>query len=361
MKKIVIPLIALAIVMLATSLAKRSAERQQAPAKHTGGGGVVVEVSSERDLNSFFSRMSATNSSGPRSDQLYVEVSALGNLDYFYDHKLGMKLAGEALGVRTEYVGPAEYDMPGMITAFEQALAKKGLRGIVVVGFEPALEPIINKAVDAGVPVVTVDADLPKSKRLAFVGTGNYKAGYEGGSKLAKLIGGKGKIAIMTKVGQSNLDERVSGYQDALAAYKDISVVQVVDTQSDAVIAAQVATAALRKNPDLAGIGCVEAAGGVGAATAVKEAGLAGKVKIVSMDRGNEVLELIGKGVIDATVAQRTALMPYYAVQILVDLNNQETTITRDNWKARVLPAPSYVDTGVILVDKSNYRYFLRK
>ncbi|MBV8967833.1 MAG: hypothetical protein JO331_02090, partial [Verrucomicrobia bacterium] len=35
------------------------------------------------------------------SDQLYIEVSALGSLDYFYDHKLGMQKAGEALGVKT--------------------------------------------------------------------------------------------------------------------------------------------------------------------------------------------------------------------------------------------------------------------
>lgn len=336
MKKLIIPLAILAIVMVATSMAKRGGEQE---GKMLG-----------RDLQS-----------RPQSDQLYVEVSALGNLDYFYDHKLGMKLAGEALGVRTEYVGPAEYDIPAMITAFEQALAKKNLKGIVVVGFEPALVPIINKAVESGVPVVTVDADLPESKRIAFVGTGNVKAGFEGGTKLAELIGGRGKVALMTKPGQSNLDERIKGYRDALGKFKDITVVQIVDTQSDAVIAAQVATAVLRRNPDLAGIGCVEAAGGTGAATAVKEAGLAGKVKVVAMDCGNEVLEQIGKGVISATVAQRTAIMPLYAVQILYNLSNQTIPITGDNAKAKVDPVPSYVDTGVIVVDSSNYKYFLRK
>ena len=54
-------------------------------------------------------------------DQLYIEVSALGNLDYFYDHKMGMQMVGKELGVRTEYVGPAEYDMNAMVAAFEQA------------------------------------------------------------------------------------------------------------------------------------------------------------------------------------------------------------------------------------------------
>jgi ribose transport system substrate-binding protein len=295
------------------------------------------------------------------STDLYVEVSALGNLDYFYDHKLGMELAGKVLGVRTEYVGPAEYDMTAMITAFEQTLAKKNLKGVVVVGFEPALVPIINKAVDSGIPVVTVDADLPQSKRVAFVGTGNYQAGYEGGRKLASLIGRTGKVALMTKVGQSNLEERIRGYRAALGQYDQIEIVQIVDTQSDAIVAAQVATAVLRKHPDLAGLGCVEAAGGVGAATAVREANLIGKVKIVAMDRGNDVLGLIREGTISATVAQQTALMPFYAVQILRQLNSQDIPITSDNARAGVSGVPSYVDTGVVIVDKSNYEYFMRK
>lgn len=335
MKKLIIPLIVLAVVMIATSIAKRVRKYKSAGA--------------------------ASSQSKAVSDDLYVEVSALGNLDYFYDHKLGMKLAGEVFGVRTEYVGPAEYDMTAMITAFEQTLAKKNLKGVVVVGFEPALVPIINKAVDKGIPVVTVDADLPESKRIAFVGTGNYQAGYEGGKKLAALIGYTGEVALMTKVGQSNLEERIRGYRAALGRYEAIEIVQIVDTQSDAIVAAQVATAVLRKHTDLAGLGCVEAAGGVGAATAVREANLVGRVKIVAMDRGNDVLELIREGTISATVAQQTALMPFYAVQILYQLNNQEIAITSDNATAGVSGVPSYIDTGVVIVDKSNCEYFMRK
>jgi ribose transport system substrate-binding protein len=295
----------------------------------------------------------------PKSDQLYIEVSALGNLDYFYDHKMGMEMVGKELGVRTEYVGPAEYDMNAMVSAFEQAIAKRP-NGIVVVGFESVLNPIIDKAIAAGIPVVTVDADLPDSNRLAFVGTGNFGAGVAGGHKLAELIGGSGKVAIMTKPGQSNLEERISGYQSALADYPGIEIVQIADTQSDPVIAAQAASALIQKFPDLAGIACVEGAGGSGAATAVREAGKAGEIKIVSMDRGNEVLEAIADGIISASVAQQTALMPYYAVQILYNLNNSNVAITTDNASAGVLGIPSMVDTGAIIVDESNYKYYMR-
>jgi ribose transport system substrate-binding protein len=302
----------------------------------------------------------APSAKGDVSGQLYIEVSALGSLDYFYDHKMGMEMAGRALGVRTEYVGPADYDMNAMANAFELAIARNP-NGIVVVGFESSLAALVDKAAARSIPVVTVDADLPGSKRIAFVGTGNYRAGFEGGRKLAALVGGRGKVAMMTKPGQSNLEERVRGYQDALKQSPGIEVVQVADTQSDPVVAAQAAGSLLQRHPDLAGIACVEAAGGTGAATAVKEANRVGKVKIVAMDRGNEVLEYIKDGVISATVAQQTALMPFYAVQILYNLTNNPVPVTTDNAKAGASGAPEVVDTGVVIVDKNNCQYFMRK
>ena len=293
------------------------------------------------------------------SGQLYIEVSALGSLDYFYDHKMGMEMAGKALGVRTEYVGPADYDMNAMANVFELAIAKNP-KGIVVVGFENALNALVDKAAAKGIPVVTVDADLPGSKRIAFVGTGNYRAGFEGGRKLAALVGGKGKVAIMTKPGQSNLEERMAGYRTALAESPGVSIVQVADTQSDPNVAAQAAATLLQKYPDLAGIGCVEAAGGMGAAMAVREAKKTGAVKIVAMDRGNDLLEQIKEGVVSASVAQQTALMPFYATHILYNLANHPLPITSDNAKAGVAGVPPVIDTGVIIVDQGNCEYFLR-
>ena len=92
----------------------------------------------------------------------YIYVSCMGNLEFFNAHKYGWKWAGEKLGVKTTYVGPAEYDLNAMIAAFDQAIAKPP-KGIVVFAFEPSFTPSINKAVDAGIPVVTILGDLPKS------------------------------------------------------------------------------------------------------------------------------------------------------------------------------------------------------
>jgi ribose transport system substrate-binding protein len=294
-------------------------------------------------------------------NQLYIHVELAGNLDYMYDHKLGTAQAGKDLGVKTSYVGPAEYDVGAMIAAFEQAIAQKP-KGIVVMGVDDSLKVEIKKAIDAGIPVITVDADLPDSGRLAFVGTGNLAAGKLGGEEIARLIDGKGKVAIMTKPGQPNLDERVEGYKQALSKYPDIKIVQIANTNADTVVAAQAAAAILQKYPDLAGIACVESAGGSGAATAVSEAKKQGKVKIVSMDRSNDVIQAIEDGVITASIAQQTALMSYYAIQILYNYtNSHDIGITTDNKSAGITGTPVSVDTGCVIVDKSNAKYFMRK
>ena len=66
--------------------------------------------------------------------------------------------------------------------------------------------------------MVTLDAEVYGSKRITFLGTGNYNAGRVGAQVLADAIGGKGKVALITKVGQSNLEERIQGYKDEFAA-----------------------------------------------------------------------------------------------------------------------------------------------
>jgi ribose transport system substrate-binding protein len=291
-------------------------------------------------------------------EKTYVEALALTNLPYFIDHRVGLEFAGIALGAKTKFVGPVDYDMTAMVNTMEQ-IAAENPDGMNVVGFDPALKPAIDKFVDAGLPVVTLDAEVYGSKRLTFLGTGNYNAGRVGGKLLSELIGGKGKVAILTKVGQSNLEERIQGYKDEIAQnYPGVEIVQVIDDQSDSAKAADGLKAVLQRVPDLAGVGCVEAAGGVGAATASKELGMVGKLKIVSMDRDDGTLKFIEDGVIDASVAQKSALMTFYGTLLMDGLQYNPVPIVADNKAAGVVPMPEAVDTGVVVIDKDNAKLF---
>jgi ribose transport system substrate-binding protein len=295
-----------------------------------------------------------------RSHELYVEVCALTQLPYFIDHRLGMEAAGRELGVRAEFVGPADYDMSAMIATLEQTLARKPA-GILVVGFDAALKPAIDRAVAAGVPVITVDSDVPGSKRLCFIGTGNYAAGVAGARTLATAIGGRGAVAILTKPGQPNLEERVRGYREELSRHPGIRIAGIGNTNSDPAAAASAAAAFLQRSPDLAGIGCVEAAGGIGAGTAVREAGRAGKVKIVAMDRDNGTLDMIRSGVIEASIAQKTALMSYLGTRLLYGLKHSTVKITTDDAGAGIAPLPATIDTGILVITHANASYFYHR
>jgi ribose transport system substrate-binding protein len=289
-----------------------------------------------------------------------VEVCALTQLPYFIDHRLGMEAAGRELGVRAEFVGPADYDMTAMISTLEQTLARKPA-GILVVGFDPALKPAIDRAVDSGVPVITLDSDVPGSKRLCFIGTGNYAAGVAGAKALAEAVGGKGAVAILTKTGQPNLEERVRGYREELARHPGIRIIGIGNTNSDPTVAAGAAAAFLQRYPALAGIGCVEASGGIGAGTAVREAGRSGKVQIVAMDRDNGTLDMIRSGLIHASIAQKTALMSYLGTKLLYSLRHGTVKITTDDTRVGILPLPATIDTGILTINKANAGYFYHR
>ena len=217
------------------------------------------------------------------ADQLYVEVSALNSLEYFYDHKEGMRLVGEDLGVKTEYTGPADYDMNAVAAAIDNAIAKKAA-GIVLVGWEESLNGAIKKATDAGIPVVTCDADLPSSTRVAFVGTSNYTAGQELAKWWVKKLNGKGKIALLGMPTLSNIRDRIDGMKNVFAA-SQIQIVTIGDSKTDSIGAAGTATAILQKYPDLSGMIGVDSHSGAGIGTAVREAGKAGKVIVTGWDR----------------------------------------------------------------------------
>src|SRR5688500_17596564 len=83
---------------------------------------------------------------GDYSDEEYVWISANSNLPLFvaHDHP-ALKVAGQTFGVKTSIAGPDTIDIPGLITAIEQAAARKPA-GMMVVGWDPeAMIPIINQ------------------------------------------------------------------------------------------------------------------------------------------------------------------------------------------------------------------------
>jgi ribose transport system permease protein len=294
------------------------------------------------------------------SNEEYVFLGVSVGNPYWVDARLGLEDKAKMLGVKSELRGPTGGDPNQQVKEFEQLLARKPA-GILIAPASNVLRSTIDRAIDQGIPVICIDTDEPTSKRYTFIGTDNYNAGRQTGAMLAKSIGGKGEVALLMIPGQLNHEERARGCKDVLASHPEIKVVKIGNDQALATEAEKVARSILQAYPNLAGFGCVDAAGGEGCAVAVKESGKVGKVKIIAMDRNETTLEFIEQGIIEASIAQRTYAMAYLGLQLLYDLNHNNIQIVNDWKEANVIPLPRNIDTGTIVIDKGNVRAFRRK
>src|SRR5438552_3053455 len=113
------------------------------------------------------------------------------------------------------------------------------------------LTQTIDRAIAAGIPVVTWDADAPRSRRVAFYGVDDLAAGRIMGEEAARLLSGQGKVAILTSVGAVNLQRRLEGARSVLARHPGIEVVEVYDIKEDSVRCAEIIASGTNRYPDL--------------------------------------------------------------------------------------------------------------
>src|SRR5580692_2158502 len=295
------------------------------------------------------------------SDEYFVLVSANLQVSYWKTAGNGFSNAAAQYKVRSDFAGPQTYDPKAERDALDQAVQKKAT-GILLAVTDPSLlKDSIDKAIAAGIPVITVDSDAPSSKRLFFVGTNNYQAGFTGGLRLAQELKGKGNVVAFTMPDQSNLQDRLRGYKDALAKTPEIKITRVVDIQGDPRIAFDTATAIVGKERDkVDGFICLEAQSGKEIAGVLNSYHVTGKV-VIAMDTDQETLDWIQKGVIAATIAQKPYTMAFVGMQMLDNLYHHKPSSLDADWsKDSFAPIPSFVDTGSGLIDKSNVESFIQ-
>lgn len=297
--------------------------------------------------------MPAPEASVTTNDETYYLVGMHIVLPYWQDHKRGLKVAAEELGVKYVFTGESGNDAVRQVDLFRQVMAQKPA-GILVSPIDPEImvKPI-NEAIAEGIPVICVDTDSPNSNRYTYFGTGNYHAGYEGAQILAKSMNYKGDVGILSSPGIYCLDQREEGFKDYMSEYcPGIRIVPTVNDTADPSKAINVATEMLKEYPEISGIFGADAASGVGVAAALRQANELGKVKVVVFDKDSSVLELVEQGYIETTMVQRTFTMSYYGLKFLYDINHQKINMAKD--MTGIDPLPPTVDTGIIAVNKSN-------
>ncbi len=284
----------------------------------------------------------------------YAMVVFLKGSEFFNWAYGGMEDAAAQIGnIEVEYRGPADWDAVAEARTIEQLIAK-GVDGILVTaGAADPLVPAINKAIAAGIPVVTFDSDAPRSNRLSFVGTNNFEAGKRAGEAMVEWLNGKGQVGISTFPGPDHLVQRINGFKEGLQG-SDVEIVATANDEGKVSVAESQITAMLQSNPEIDAIFCAHGNPGAGAAAAVKNLGMEDQVQIMGFDFGMPVIERIEKGTIKATVGQNPYLMGYIGLQMLWNAN-QETRLKSEPFGH----VPPGVDTGVRILDKNDIDVFL--
>jgi ribose transport system substrate-binding protein len=291
-------------------------------------------------------------------DEHYVFVATNIDLPYWQEAQAGFLDAAKSLGVKAELVGPTGYQPNAELLKFREIVEKQPA-GICLSAGKPELfQADIDKAIAQGIAVICVDADVPGSKRVQYIGTDNIKAGRESLRQMAELVGRGGSIAVITISGQRNLDDRVAGIADALKNFPKMNLAKILDDQGDARTAFDQTSDLIQKKEKIDGIICVEATGGSGAAGALHRFNLEGKLPIVAFDGDPETLDWIDRGAIAATVTQKPYVMSYYGLKFLDDLHHNAVHQFKDWRTALAPPVPTFVDTGTLIVDKNNIKLY---
>jgi ribose transport system substrate-binding protein len=294
------------------------------------------------------------------SDEYYVLVAANLQVPYWKTAGSGFSNAAGQFKVRSDFIGPQTYDPKAQRDALEQAIQKKASGILLSVSDASLLKDGIDKAIAAGIPVITVDSDAPSSKRLFFIGTNNYQAGFIGGQRLVQELKGKGNVVAFTMPDQPNLQDRLRGYKDALARTPEVKITRVVDIQGDPRIAFDTTTQIVGKERDkVDAFICLEAQSAKEVAGVLNSYHVTGKT-VIAMDTDPETLDGIQKGVIAATIAQKPYTMAFVGMQMLDNLHHHKPSSLEADWsKDSYAPIPSFVDTGSDLIDKSNLQSFV--
>jgi ribose transport system substrate-binding protein len=124
---------------------------------------------------------SCEKSSYHQPEERFVFVAANINLPYWQEARAGLTDAAASLGVKRDFAGPVAYAPNEELNVFQAAVAQKP-SGIMLSAAKPDLfAAAIDGAIAQGIPVICVDADVPGSRRILFVGTDNVRAGMESG------------------------------------------------------------------------------------------------------------------------------------------------------------------------------------
>ncbi len=283
----------------------------------------------------------------------YVYVAVFKDDPMITNHDArGLEKFAEEYGVKVRIAAPETYNLEEQKQILLDVIAEKP-DGLMVCGTDLSFTPYVDMAIDAGIPTITVDADLPDSKRLAFVGSDFGDVGIRQAEAMVRLIGGKGIVAMMG-INGINMQQAYDGFRSVMENYNDVIVLDEINDESNPALSREITLELLEKYPDLAGIAGFDSNSGPGISQALEEMNMVGKVKVTCVDIASPHIAILKSGAVQKLIGQKRELFTYYGGVLLYQLNHSTVDLTGHDDVNGTVTIPAQVDTGLIEVDSTN-------
>ena len=292
---------------------------------------------------------------GPARAQDSCTIALIPGLttDAFYiTMRKGAEMAAKAVGCELLFQGAPDFNPVTQVPVLQAVIARKPNAILIAPTDKQQLIAPLQQAVDAGIPVITVDTFIDDGKYqngtgpgdfpLSYIATDNVLGGFLAGLALAKQIGEQGKVYVSNvKPGISTTDQREEGFKAAMANFPNVTVLETQFNDNDANKAASQVQAVFARNGDLAGVFGANLFSAIGAADGVKALGKQGEIRVVAFDAPSRIVDDLKSGLIDLAVAQHPAEIGYYGVMTAYAVIHGQSV-------------PPLIGTGATIMTKGN-------
>jgi ribose transport system substrate-binding protein len=280
-----------------------------------------------------------TTSTTPSGGKVLALIVKTMDNPFFVSMREGAEKAAAAEGVELRVLAPPrETDAEKQADMVADALAQGAHAILIAPSNSTAIVAPLLEANRKGVPIINVDnridakaAESAGLKVEGYVGADNEAGGQMAGEHLAKLLGGKGKVALLEGIrGADNAEARKRGFLDGIKGSPAIELVAQNTANWMIAEAEQVFADMLQRHPDLDGVFAANDNMALGAIAALKAAGKAGKVKVVGFDNIKDAQQAMRDGTMHGTIEQHPDLMGAEAVRFASAVLDRRTPEKRE-------------------------------
>jgi ribose transport system substrate-binding protein len=289
--------------------------------------------------------------------EFLISVVPKGLDQYFEPIVVGANRAIAELGLSGAVEAPSSTDDADLDEEQQRELLEgrleDGYQGIGVAPFGETITDVINDFVDADVPVVTFDSDLPDSDRQLYMGTNNGEAGKTGGETLVELLTeSEGSVVVLGHEGWPAGAERTHGAIDAIEDAGYETIFYELGWAEDEVALGAEEVPALMEDADPPVVGMIGVFSNAFRAAEYAEAldYEPGELQIVAFDFEPETLSYMEDGYIQATHAQRQYYMGYMLPYVVYSIHALGLKATKNLLDDRMIDSSSF-DTGIDVVE----------